>query len=516
MKILNDIFGKDIEDTHYGGLIDCESEDIFTASFNSLIDAWKNMVPHSFIEWFRTTIPAIISSMLAPVREKAGLGKPPRPFYNYRSESINHVIKEGVEYRKQDLPDFILSLQNIISSQIEMIKLAIFRRGDYRFIDNLKYLEIHEDTWLYKMSESQKKNHFAKIMKITVQDALQNALQDAGGDCTTTKPLSISWQEARLSNSNLHAVTLGNIWRKAERLMSSSNFIKERSSLVPYPSQSQQFFVYSFSTDQPYTVNAASDLVTCNCPMYKSSPKICSHAVACAEKVGKLSTYLQSVTKSVSGRPDPTGLALSVRGINKKSSGCKGEKANTVRSKHSGSVIVNHVPTEFLEKHSEQSAVTGLLMLAQQPLRTITTSQLNVFASRSDSLPKQSKRPDRPEPVPNNSIFLLRTIEGNIRKCAGCGKPLTELPLHSMYTASSVDAKFCIAHQERDWYFCKNDGLWKLGRLQNRHFHINIDCLKNRNPSLQIIASNQFAVSAKCVANDIVKAVVNSRLGVNI
>ena len=250
--------------------------------------------------------------------------------------------------------------------------------------------------------------------------------------------------------------------------------------------------------------------------MYKSSPKICSHAVACAEKVGKLSMYLQSVTKSVSGRPDPTGLAISVRGINKKSSGCKGGKANTVRSKHSGPVIVNHVPTEFREKHSEQSAVTGLLMLAQQPLRTIATSQLNVFASHSDSLPKQSKRPDRPEPVPNNSIFLLRTIEGNIRKCADCGKPLTELPLPCMYTASSVDAKFCIAHHERDWYFCKNDGFWKLGRLQNRHFHINIDCLKNRNPSLQIIASNQFAVSAKCVANDIVKAVVNSRLGVNI
>lgn len=54
-----------------------------------------------------------------------------------------------------------------------MIKLAIFRRGDYRFIDELKYLEIDEDTWLYKMSESQKKNHFAKVMNVTVQDALQ-------------------------------------------------------------------------------------------------------------------------------------------------------------------------------------------------------------------------------------------------------------------------------------------------------------------------------------------------------
>jgi hypothetical protein len=163
-KSLNDIFGKNIEDMHYGGLIDCESEDIFTATLNYLIDAWHAIVPDRFIAWFQTVIPEILSSMLAPVQEKAGLGKPPLPFYNYRSESINHVIKEGVQYKKQDLPDFILSLQNIISSQIEMIKLAIFRRGNYKFIEDLKYLEIDEDIWLYKMNETQKKNHFAKVM----------------------------------------------------------------------------------------------------------------------------------------------------------------------------------------------------------------------------------------------------------------------------------------------------------------------------------------------------------------
>jgi hypothetical protein len=57
-----------------------------------------------------------------------------------------------------------------------MIKLAIFRRGDYKFIEDLKYLEIDEDIWLYKMNETQKKNHFAKVMSVTVQDVLQKSL----------------------------------------------------------------------------------------------------------------------------------------------------------------------------------------------------------------------------------------------------------------------------------------------------------------------------------------------------
>ena len=89
--------------------------------------------------------------------------------------------------------------------------------------------------------------------------------------------------------------------------------------------------------------------------MYKCSPKICSHAVACAEKVGKLNAYLQSVTKQVSCS---SGSALSVRGINKKSSGCKGGKAKKVGTKRKVSEVVNHVPTQFLDNHSEQSAVS--------------------------------------------------------------------------------------------------------------------------------------------------------------
>ena len=251
--------------------------------------------------------------------------------------------------------------------------------------------------------------------------------------------------------------------------------------------------------------------------MYKTSPRICLHAIACAEKVGKLSAHLQSVTRRVSCGSDLTGLALSVRGINKKSSGCKGGKSKNVGTKRKGSEIVNYVPAQFLDSNSQsqQSAGSGLLMLAQQPLRTITNSQLNVSASQSFPLAKESSRPDKPEPVPNNSIFMLRTIEGNIRKCAGCGKSLKEIPLHCMYTVSSIDAH-CLAHQERHWYFCKNDRLWKLGRLQNKHFHININCVKNRNPSLHVIQPNLFAVSGKCVLDDAVKAIVSSRLGITI
>ena len=75
-------------------------------------------------------------------------------------------------------------------------------------------------------------------MNMTVQDTLQNSPLNfcLEGNCSTKK-LSISWQEACLSKLNLNVVTLNNIWKKAERLLSNSNFIKEKPSLV----SSQQF-----------------------------------------------------------------------------------------------------------------------------------------------------------------------------------------------------------------------------------------------------------------------------------
>ena len=70
----------------------------------------------------------------------------------------------------------------------------------------LKYLEIDEDTLLYKMSETQKKNHFAKVMNVTVQDTLQNSPLNSCLESNCSTKISISWQKARLGDLNLNVV----------------------------------------------------------------------------------------------------------------------------------------------------------------------------------------------------------------------------------------------------------------------------------------------------------------------
>ena len=47
--------------------------------------------------------------MLSPVREEAGLGSPPEPFYTNSSKCINNVLKVKVDYERTELSLFVAS-----------------------------------------------------------------------------------------------------------------------------------------------------------------------------------------------------------------------------------------------------------------------------------------------------------------------------------------------------------------------------------------------------------------------
>ena len=60
-----------------------------------------------FFNWFvEHKVQVIESSMLASVRESAGLGNPPEPFYTNEIESINRVIKQKTGYKSSEWPEF--------------------------------------------------------------------------------------------------------------------------------------------------------------------------------------------------------------------------------------------------------------------------------------------------------------------------------------------------------------------------------------------------------------------------
>ena len=98
------------------GLVDGRDATDFDDKLEKAILKWRNFDFPSvadiegFVGWFQTwKAPVIRDSMLRAVREECGLGSPPQPFTTNSSETANFILKNKVDYKKSELPEFLLS-----------------------------------------------------------------------------------------------------------------------------------------------------------------------------------------------------------------------------------------------------------------------------------------------------------------------------------------------------------------------------------------------------------------------
>ena len=102
----------------------------------------------------------IRDTVLLPVREKAGLGSLPEPFYNNASKCINNVIKVKVDYKKNELPVFISKILDLIGEQQQEAEKGIVGSGKYSL--RCSSFEIPQNKW-YMMSCEMRKQHLKKF-----------------------------------------------------------------------------------------------------------------------------------------------------------------------------------------------------------------------------------------------------------------------------------------------------------------------------------------------------------------
>ena len=74
--------------------------------------------PPTFHSWFVENERDVAAhNMIRPLREKAGLGSPPQPYYTNEVESKNNILKQQVKHKKQDLPAFIEAMKRLLLEQ---------------------------------------------------------------------------------------------------------------------------------------------------------------------------------------------------------------------------------------------------------------------------------------------------------------------------------------------------------------------------------------------------------------
>ena len=145
------------------------------------------------------------------VRTKAGLD-PTQKFTTNISESINHVIKQEVDWKENKLPVLIDHLKAITEQHVEELKKAVIGRGEWKFTPAFKHLEIPQAKW-FSQNSNFKEKHMKNVQSCVVTSTAKSSPQSVGDP----SHLSVSFEHCGLTT--IAQPTLQNIWKKAENLV---------------------------------------------------------------------------------------------------------------------------------------------------------------------------------------------------------------------------------------------------------------------------------------------------------
>jgi hypothetical protein len=275
-------------------------------------------------------------SMLKEARRNAGLGDPPIPYYTNIPESANALIKRGVNFRQNEIADFCREMGILLSRQKEDVDSAVINKGPYRLAPAFSSFEVSQSDW-FKMNTKQREAHLKRFhAKRMSNEANIDCIPSTGRDntddaCSDVPPpakrVQLSVDLGDESIRSVQPAVLTSMTEKAEKLLNCEGSIV----CAPGTSDKIAYMVESQTSKRPHYVDVCKNgKVTCEeCPAWKAS-KICSHAIAVAEKVGVTAKYLKWLREKGPARMNVTAMMTF---DSSSGTGKKGGKAATARRK---------------------------------------------------------------------------------------------------------------------------------------------------------------------------------------
>ena len=259
--------------------------------------------------------------MLPALRTEVGLGSPPEPYYQNKSESMNEVIKDQVQYQESELPEFIKKVSCIGERHKDLLRKAVARTGEWELRPGFRFLE--RPNW-FKMTSQQREAHMKVVMKIELSEDRTLAMLILPQASSTLPLLSTGYDQI----PHISSFTLKKLWREARELVASPGYV------LPVAGSSCSFAKQVFNSKQPskpllVTRRPTKQSATCYvfecdpvCPQY-SYLGLCCHTVATAESNKVLKEYIDFLEKNTA-LPNLHQLSLKFSG--RKGAGRKGGK----------------------------------------------------------------------------------------------------------------------------------------------------------------------------------------------
>ena len=130
-------------------------------SLTSQLLRWKGL-------WNGSPDTILLSSMLKSVRQRYGLGSQPVAFTTNASESVNAMLNRKVDYKHNELPQFLHHLKALIDEQEQEIQKAVINQVKYALLPEYKKFRKSEDASFLKMNETDRARHLQQFASFKV------------------------------------------------------------------------------------------------------------------------------------------------------------------------------------------------------------------------------------------------------------------------------------------------------------------------------------------------------------
>ena len=227
--ILRDIFGSQQGTMYIKGLLDSSDANDFDYKLSLLRTRWDDMElatpPHrdpSFHGWIvRNEASTMKASMIASIRELAGLGCPPAKYTTNRNESMNKVAKEKCGRSRSSWVQLNNSMYDLVTDQLKEVEKAVYGMGEYIFEAQYQNLMISSSKW-FMMTPGQRKQHLQKVFE-THSVPFETQGEASCSTAPSTSTIRLSVQPEKLGIMQLSSDLVMSLWKKAERLLNSHN-----------------------------------------------------------------------------------------------------------------------------------------------------------------------------------------------------------------------------------------------------------------------------------------------------
>ncbi|XP_078674699.1 uncharacterized protein LOC144912839 [Branchiostoma floridae x Branchiostoma belcheri] len=151
--VLKPLFGKD-------GVTSATSDMLF----ETLLDDAKDQAAEFpvYLDYLETRVEPILRENFA-TSQLPGFQQPLSNWTNNNCESLNHVLKQAVNWQPQALVNLVDTLHGVVRSQYTELERSLLGVGDYVLSQEFDRFGVHEVAWL-RMTNDQRERHVRRFM----------------------------------------------------------------------------------------------------------------------------------------------------------------------------------------------------------------------------------------------------------------------------------------------------------------------------------------------------------------